>query len=227
MNLSNFTKSRPEISLLKEAGYAFSNPAEVVELFEEKVAQYCGSPYAVATDCATHAIELCLRYTGPWETLQVPEHTYLSIPQVLRKLAIKVQWTTEKWHGVYTLHPSPILDASLRFKENMYSSDLFYCLSFQFKKHIPIGRGGMILTDNKQAYTWLKKAVHDGRNPGTLWKKDDITQLGYHYYMTPENAARGILLMDLKDYSQEDSGGWQNYPRLTDQPFFAGINEWT
>ena len=30
--------------------------------FEEKVADFFGAPYAVAVDCCTHAIELCLRY---------------------------------------------------------------------------------------------------------------------------------------------------------------------
>lgn len=32
-----------------------------VELFEIKIANFFGSPYAVATDCCTHAIELCLQ----------------------------------------------------------------------------------------------------------------------------------------------------------------------
>ena len=29
--------------------------------FEQALADYTGAPYAVATDCCTHAIELCLR----------------------------------------------------------------------------------------------------------------------------------------------------------------------
>ena len=35
---------------------------EVVKEFEDRIAQYYGSSYAVAVDCCTHAIELCLRY---------------------------------------------------------------------------------------------------------------------------------------------------------------------
>ena len=34
---------------------------EAVEQFENQVADFFGAPYAVATDCCTHAVELCLR----------------------------------------------------------------------------------------------------------------------------------------------------------------------
>ena len=37
---------------------------KVVESFEKDIADFYGSPYAVATDCCTHAIELCLIYEG-------------------------------------------------------------------------------------------------------------------------------------------------------------------
>ena len=33
----------------------------VVDEFESALADWWGAPYAVATDCCTHAIELCLR----------------------------------------------------------------------------------------------------------------------------------------------------------------------
>jgi len=35
---------------------------EVVSEFEKKVAEFFGSPYAIAVDSCTHGIELCLRY---------------------------------------------------------------------------------------------------------------------------------------------------------------------
>ena len=34
---------------------------EAVSELENKVAEFFGSPYAVAVDCCTHGIELCLR----------------------------------------------------------------------------------------------------------------------------------------------------------------------
>lgn len=65
------------------------------------------------------------------------------------------------------------------------------------KKTIPIGKGGIILTDDYDAYKWLKLASYDGRNLTTPYNSEShINMIGYHMYMTPEDAARGILLMD-------------------------------
>ena len=35
---------------------------KVITDFEKQIALFFGAPYAVAVDCCTHAIELCLRY---------------------------------------------------------------------------------------------------------------------------------------------------------------------
>jgi dTDP-4-amino-4,6-dideoxygalactose transaminase len=88
-------------------------------------------------------------------------------------------------------------------------------ISFQMKKRIPIGKGGIILTDDEEAYKWLKLASYDGRNLNTPYTDDEhITIMGYHMYMTPEDAARGIILIDNvnKDSEiHEDSGNHTNY----------------
>jgi len=74
----------------------------------------------------------------------------------------------------------------------------------------------MILTDDKDAYEWLKKARFDGRNPVPLLE-DNFTMLGYNMYMTPSDAARGIQLFEtirnkeLPDLKVEE----QNYPDLS------------
>ena len=66
------------------------------------------------------------------------------------------------------------------------------CLSFQFQKHLSLGRGGMILTDDKEARDKLVKMAHDGRTPGISWVKQNIDIIGYHYYMIPEIAEEGL-----------------------------------
>ena len=43
--------------------------------FENKVANFFGSPYAVAVDCCTHGVELCLRYKNIRKII-VPKRTY-------------------------------------------------------------------------------------------------------------------------------------------------------
>ena len=60
------------------------------------------------------------------------------------------------------------------------------CVSFQFKKHLNLGRGGIILLDNKRAYDALSKMVYDGRSDDAPWANQDISTIGYHYYMTPD-----------------------------------------
>ena len=65
-------------------------------------------------------------------------------------------------------------------------------VSFQFRKHLSLGRGGMILCDNKDDYISLKKMSYDGRLPDIPWRDQDISTMGYHYYMTPETAQKGL-----------------------------------
>ena len=52
---------------------------ESVTKFENKLANFFGSPFAVAVDCCTHGLELCLRYTKA-KSFSTPSRTYLSVP---------------------------------------------------------------------------------------------------------------------------------------------------
>ena len=65
-------------------------------------------------------------------------------------------------------------------------------LSFQYQKHLSLGRGGLILTDNKEIAIELKKMSYDGRLPNIPWRDQNISSMGYHYYMTPETAQLGL-----------------------------------
>ena len=66
------------------------------------------------------------------------------------------------------------------------------CISFQYRKHLNLGRGGMILCPDKNSYNELKKMIYDGRDPNIPWREQNIESVGYHYYMTPETASKGI-----------------------------------
>jgi dTDP-4-amino-4,6-dideoxygalactose transaminase len=207
-------QQRPELEQLTRAGYLWRNPAEVVELFEAKVAQFAGSKYAVAVDCCSHGIFLALKYLKAQGEIIVPSRTYISVPTQVLHAGCWVKFEDYEWSGVYQLKPYPIWDGAVRWQNGMYQGG-FHVLSFQIKKRIPIGRGGMILTDDKNAYDWLKRARHDGRTPGINFIDDTVSMLGYHYYMTPEDAARGILLMDQTAKWNEDSGNQNSYTDLS------------
>jgi len=163
---------------------------EVVKYFEEQIADFFGSPYAVAVDCCTHGIELCLRQQRI-KSITVPSHTYISIPLLAKKLNINLEWSEEEWLDYYYLTEN-IIDAAVLWKPNSYINNTFMCVSFQFRKHLSLGRGGVILTDNKKAAEELKKMSYDGRLPDIPWAEQNINTMGYHYYMTPETAELGL-----------------------------------
>ena len=164
---------------------------EVIKKFENKIAKFYGSSYAVATDCCTHAIELCLRYKKV-EKFTVPPNTYPSVPNLAKKIGIEFEWKEEDWSDFYFLGGTNIVDAAVLWKENGYIPNSLMCLSFQFQKHLSLGRGGMILTDDKEARDELKKMSYDGRVPDVPWRDQNISSMGYHYYMTPETATLGL-----------------------------------
>lgn len=213
---------RTELDQLQAQGYKFDHTWQVVDLFEKKVAEFFGAPYAIATDCCTHALELSLRLLDqPTTAVQVPLHTYMSVPMMLEKIRQPWQFVNKPWQDQYYLDPLPVIDSARVWKQNSYVPDTLMCLSFQFKKHIPIGRGGMILTDNLAHYNQLQKLVRDGRDRTLLWTEDDVDCIGYHYYMTPEDAARGILLFDqLHAADPGRTWGWQDYKPLTEFSVF-------
>jgi len=168
---------------------------EIVYEFENKIATFFNSPYAIAVDSCTHAIELCLRYKQP-DRITVPKRTYVSIPMIPIILGLEWDWKEEYWKDYYYIGNTNIIDAAVYWKQNGYIKNTYMCLSFQFQKHLSLGRGGMILLDDRESYITLKKMSYDGRTPGVPWRNQDIDTIGYHYYMTPETAQLGIDKLD-------------------------------
>ena len=158
--------------------------------FEKAVAEFFGSPYAVAVDCCTHGLELCLRHKRSKKII-VPKHTYLSVPMLAEKLDLDIEWVDDKWQDYYYL-TEEIVDAAVHWEPNSYIPNTYMCVSFQFRKHLSLGRGGMILFDKKEDFDILKRMSYDGRNPDESWSVQNIKTIGYHYYMTPETAEMGL-----------------------------------
>lgn len=210
---------RPELDQLQAAGYSWQDPRDAVAMFEQKVAEFAGSRYAVAVDCCSHAIFLSLKCLSAVGTITIPSRTYVSVPMQILHAGCKVEFEDLEWTGVYQLKPYPVYDGAVRWQRGMYQGGL-HTLSFQVKKRVPIGRGGMILTDDAQHYRWLKKASYDGRDLNVYYPDDEFELLGWHYYMTPEDAARGILLMDRVPEYNDDSGNHTTYSDLSNKAIF-------
>lgn len=190
--------------------------------FENIIKQFYNSPYAVATDCCTHAIELCLRLTKP-SVVACPNHTYLSVPMTFEKLNIEWNFNEIKWDDYYHINNTNIIDAAVYWKKNGYIKGSLMCLSFQYKKHLNIGRGGMILLDDEERYLQLLKMRYDGRTDDKPWSEQNIDMIGYHYYMTPENAEIGVNRFN--EVSKIDSKKWsyKDYPDLKKMKIFNDI----
>lgn len=172
------------------------NPFSIVDEFERIVSSWAGSRYAVAVESGTAALFLSCVYKKVQE-VTIPARTYPSVPCSIIHAGGRVKFEDRPWNGVYELFPYCIWDSALRFKKGMYQGGL-HCLSFHMKKLLPIGRGGMILTDDKEAYSWLKRARFDGRREVPL-EEDNFDMLGWNMYMTPEQAVRGIQLFYTMD----------------------------
>lgn len=173
--------------------------------FEQQLARFTGAPYAVMTDCCTHAIELCLRY-DKIKQCRFTAYTYLSIPMTMHKLGITYQFTPElkqTWKGEYHFYGTRIMDCARRLEQDMYKPNYLMCLSFGHGKPLNIGHGGAILLDDVEDYDKLRQMRYDGRDLSiTPWEQQQVFRVGYHYRPAIEDADRGIEL--LSNYQSTD-----------------------
>lgn len=219
---------RPELEEIKKRGYTWNNPREIVELFENRIADFTGAPFAVAVDNCTDALLLTLgifvedmRSHGKF--VCIPGRTYISVPMAALQIGMPFRFTDLKWGGQYKFSGIPVFDAAMAFKENMYIEGSLMCLSFQYKKRIPIGKGGMILLDKESVAVGLRVRSFEGRNIDIPYDKDEPHCVGSNMYMTPEDAARGLIIFD--DVVEmggpwDDVGGSDNYTDLSKLKFF-------
>jgi hypothetical protein len=194
---------------------------EVVTTFENKISDFFGAPYAVAVDSCTHGLELCLRHTNETK-INVPKRTYLSVPFLAEKIGLEREWRDDNWEKYYTINygDKRIIDAAVLWEKNSYIPNTFMCISFQYQKHLSLGRGGIILMDNESDYISLKKMSYDGRLPNIPWRDQDIDTVGFHYYMTPETAQLGLNKLQMSIDTPPRQWVVTDWPDLTEMQIF-------
>lgn len=159
--------------------------------FEQDLANFTGAPFAVVTDCCTHAIELCMRYEQI-EHCKFSAYTYLSIPQMFARMGISYELTDTQWTGEYQFEGSRIWDSARRLEQGMYRPGELQCLSFGASKPLHLGRAGAILLDDIKAYRTLSQWRSDGRDLHiSPWQNQQEFILGYHYCPTLEICEQG------------------------------------
>ena len=191
---------------------------KAVTEFENKVAEFFGAPYAVAVDCCTHGVELSLYLTKATK-INSPKHTYLSIPNLAKKMNLELEWNDESWEDYYYV-TDKVIDAAVLWKSNSYIPGTLMSISFQFQKHLSLGRGGIILTDNELEAIQLKKMSYDGRLPDIPWRDQNVDTMGYHYYMTPETAQNGLNKLNKAIKTPPRKWKITDWPDLTQMNIF-------
>jgi dTDP-4-amino-4,6-dideoxygalactose transaminase len=172
---------------------------KITEEFENKVAEYTGAKYVVAVDNQSNALFLALYYEDiKGKEIEIPARTYPSVPCEIIHAGGKVKFVPvegETLTGAYQLKPTKVYDSALRFTSDMYIPNTHMCVSFTGPyKHLKLSKGGAILTDDYKAYLWFKRARFSGRRE-TSYHDDNFDMIGWNYYMMPEIATRGLLMM--------------------------------
>jgi len=199
------------------AVYNMKNNNDIIELFEQRLCEYTGAPYAVAVDSCTHAIFLAIEVQAITKTLGIPHHTYVSVPMTLMRMGYDVEFQDNAWHGAYCIGNTNVWDYAVGLEENMYKPGQMQCLSFQQKKRLSIGKGGAILLDDSELAERLKRLRHDGRNSAIPVSQENLEDviIGFHMNMTPDQAATGIIRLNQLD-ANYTNGSWEDYPRISE-----------
>lgn len=200
--------------------------------FEQAICDYTGAPYCVAVDNQSNALFLALKYEGiEGRTITIPSHTYPSVPCEIIHAGGKVEFYNSPplLKGYYLLSGCKVVDSALRFTADMYKEvdQMFVCLSFTGPyKHLKLSKGGAILTGNKQAYEWFKKARFSGRDECSYHVDnfDDNPVTGWNFYMMPEISARGLLLM--QQFYNADGTKKHNEDLELEYPDLSKFNLW-
>tara|TARA_R110000868_G_scaffold408357_1_gene691401 strand:+ start:3895 stop:4548 length:654 start_codon:yes stop_codon:yes gene_type:complete len=180
------------------------NVYDITNEFEKRIGEYTGAKYVITVDNQSNGLFLALYYEhyikqtiNPNE-ITIPSRTYPSVPCEIIHAGLKVKFKPtigETLKGAYNLEGSNVWDAALSFTHDMYKSDTHMCISFTGPyKHFKLSKGGAILTDSHEAYLWFRRARYSGRRECS-YHDDNLDMLGWNFYMMPELAARGLLLM--------------------------------
>ena len=177
---------------------------------------------ALIGNLPTHLKPESMPYTTQWfaktreecPAIEIPKRTYVSVPMSIIHAGGRPTFRDEEWLGAYPLLPLNVWDSARWFTSDLWRRmppstgskripadrgivadgvGMMICTSHHWSKTLGIQQGGCILHDAPEADAWLRRARFDGRTEGVAPKDDNITQVGWHCYMSPEVAAEGLV----------------------------------
>lgn len=211
-----------------------TNPYEVTRQLENELCAYTGAPFAVAVNSCSAALTLAVQwhyrpgakyehFSDALNRVEIPRHTYVSVPCAIKLAGCDVRWRDEDWSGAYQLKPLPVWDSARRFTSDMYIPGQFQCVSFSTTKILGIEQGGAILHDNAEADVWFRRMRFDGRTEGVNPLDDRFDLVGMHCIMLPSIAAQLVLKLHHLPKHNADLPSYQ-YPDLSKAPAFTSGN---
>ena len=210
---------------MNDRKYNINNAWDWVTHFENELANYCGYNYGIACDSNSNAIRLVLHYLNITnQDIIIPSKTYVSVPNQIILSGNRPKFEDIKWKGLYPIGETGIIDAATALYKGMSEGyeDKYMILSFHLKKILNIGQGGMILTNDEEFNRWARPMIYDGRHKDKLYQDDEFECIGWHMYMSPESAKRGLEIFHsdkIKDYN-EPCGSSETYNDLRHQKIF-------
>jgi len=205
--------------------YNINDPWDWVTHFENELANYCGYKYAVACDTNSNAIRLVLHYLNITNSdITIPAHTYVSVPNQIILSGNRPKFEDIEWDGLYPLGDTKIIDSATALFKDMSRGyeDYYMILSFHLKKILNIGQGGMILSNDERFNEWARPMIYDGRHKDRMYDEDEFECVGWHMYMSPEQAQKGLEIFNsdrIQENNQSVGGKWK-YKDLRDQKIY-------
>jgi dTDP-4-amino-4,6-dideoxygalactose transaminase len=210
------------------------NVYDITNEFERRLGEYTGALYVATVDNQSNALFLSLYYENhvkkniTTDTITIPSRTYPSVPCEIIHAGLKVAFKPVKGKtikGAYNLEGSNVWDSALSFTSEMYKPNTHMCISFTGPyKHFKLSKGGAILTDDYEAYLWFRRARYSGRRECS-YHDDNLDMLGWNFYMMPELASRGLLLMgqfyDMDGKPKHNADLELPYPDLSKFPIYT------
>ena len=210
------------------------NVYDITNEFERRLGEYTGAPYVITVDNQSNALFLSLYYENyvkksiKTDTITIPSRTYPSVPCEIIHAGLKVAFKPVEGKtikGAYNVEGSNVWDSALSFTSEMYKPNTHMCVSFTGPyKHFKLSKGGAILTDDHEAYLWFRRARYSGRRECS-YHDDGLDMIGWNFYMMPELASRGLLLMgqfyDMDGKPKHNADLELPYPDLSKFPIYT------
>lgn len=178
--------------------------------FEEKFADYVGAKYAIATNSCTSALDIAVKVAPLGDDVTVSPFTFVSSASAILNAGKKVKFVDIDEQSYCT----PKADIQVLYAGNDFGEGTIYdmahaggmkhkgllsCWSFQARKNLPTGDGGMITTNDEAIYRRAKALSWCGIDKSTLDRSKetyswdyDIQELGLKADMTDIVATIGL-----------------------------------